>query len=85
MHLYIILDILRFNMNKHEFDLSVQVDNQMKNEEIGVKYMETFNELIHHLFMIHDLVNLCKVLTSFKYVFLFGVKMLFSALNFCVF
>ncbi len=66
MHLYIILDLLRFNMTKHDFDLSVHIDNQIENEEIAIRYLSTFDELIHHLFTIHDLVNLCKVLTSFK-------------------
>jgi hypothetical protein len=66
LHLFIILDLLRFGLNKNDFDLSVQLDNHVENEDVGLKGLDTLNELIHHLFMIHDLVNLCKVLTSFK-------------------
>ena len=72
MHLFIIVDILKNNLNKNEFDLSVQTDNDPENETVAQRCVETFHALIHHLYMIHDLVNLCKILTSFKVIQLFS-------------
>lgn len=67
MHLYIIADLLKNCIGKNEFDSSVQIDSKSETvHELAQIYLETFDELIYHLYMIHDLVNLCKLLTSFK-------------------
>jgi hypothetical protein len=67
MHFYIIVDLLKYGLNKSEFDICSQVDCHNENsDEISQRYVENLHELIYHLYMIYDLVNLCKILTSFK-------------------
>ena len=69
MHSYMIIDILQNSLNKSDFDFCSQIENKegLDNTEISKRYVEILHELIYHLYMVYDLVNLCKILTSFKY------------------
>ena len=69
IHSYIITDLLENQIKKSNFDLCSQLNNKKKadNTPLSEEYIELIHELIVHLFMIYDLVNLCKLVTSFKY------------------
>ena len=68
IHSFLIVDTLQNRINKCEFDFSSQVVNKdnLLNKEMSCKYLELIHELIYHVYMIYDLINLCKLLTSFK-------------------
>lgn len=68
LHISIIVELLKNELKKEEFDFCCQIDNRNEYEsvEYGQQYLETLHELIYHLYMIYDLVNLCKILTNFK-------------------
>jgi len=68
IHVAIIIEMLQYQFKKDEFDFSSQIDNpnDFESSEYSKKYMMLVHELIHHLYMIYDLVNLCKFLTNFK-------------------
>ena len=71
IHSYIIIDILQSVLNKSDFDFCCQIENRdnLDNTELSQVYLEILHELIYHIYMVYDLVNLCKILTSFKYKF----------------
>jgi hypothetical protein len=68
IHASIIADLLTNQLNKNEFDLSSKIELQesLQNADLSQKYLLILHELIYHLYMIYDLVDLCKVLTNFK-------------------
>ena len=68
IHSSIIADILTNQLNKNEFDLSskIETNEPIQNSVLTEKYLEILHELIYHLYMIYDLVDLCKLLTNFK-------------------
>lgn len=68
MHISIIIDILKNQIKKDEFDFSCQIDNNSEADSLDLseKFLKILLELIYHLYMIYDLVNLCKFLTNFK-------------------
>ncbi len=68
LHVSTIVNILKNQLRKDDFDFTCQIENsnEMESAEFAQQYLETLHELIFHLYMIYDLVNLCKVLTNFK-------------------
>lgn len=68
LHIAIIVEMLQNQFKKDEFDFSSQIDNknEFESSEYSKHYLILLHELIHHLYMIYDLVNLCKFLTNFK-------------------
>ncbi len=68
LHAFLIVDLIKYQLQKSDFDSLAQVETHrpiefdMKSD----RYVEVFHELIYHLYMVFDLVNLCKVLTNFK-------------------
>ena len=68
IHSYIILDILQYWIVKDDFDFCCQIQNRdnLSNGELSERYVEVLHELIYHIYMVYDLVNLCKILSSFK-------------------
>ena len=68
LHNAIIVEILKNQLKKDEFDFSSQIENKNEAEsaEYSQRYLKILHELIYHLYMIYDLVNLCKFLTNFK-------------------
>ncbi len=72
IHSSIIFDILTNQLVKEDFDHSSQIDiKDSENSDLIENYLEKFHELIHHLYMIYDLVDLCKLLTNFKVIHIF--------------
>ena len=69
LHVSIIVEILKNQLKKDEFDFTCQIENgnELETAEFSQQYLEILNELFFHLYMIYDLVNLCKLLTNFKY------------------
>lgn len=67
VHSSIITEILNHQVNKSEFDFSSKIEtNEKDNSDLSEKYLILFHELIYHLYMIYDLVDVCKLLTNFK-------------------
>ena len=67
IHESIINDLLENQIKKSEFDFSSKMEiNEIDNSDLVEKYIELFHELIYHLYMIYDLLDLCSVLVNFK-------------------
>lgn len=71
-------------MKKNEFDFGAQIDESksrfdqnthLDKASLERKYVKLVHELMYHLYMAYDLINLCKLITNFKYVHkIFGRK-----------
>jgi hypothetical protein len=72
-HSFCILNLLTNEIDKNRFDLCTKLEQQQQqqlnsllNQNETVKYLHLIDELIYHCYMVYDLINLCKLLTSFK-------------------
>jgi hypothetical protein len=66
MHLLIINDILNSRLDKDTFNKYAQVYCSEKHDNDRMRYYETLNDLVHHLYIIYDMTNLCKLIVNFK-------------------
>ena len=68
IHSYCIIDLLHNQINKSEFDFSTQIVNKFSliNENMMLKYLDLIDDLIYHVYMVYDILNLSKLLTCFK-------------------
>ena len=68
IHSYCILDFLHNQINKPAFDFSTQIVNKFSliNENMTLKYLDLIDDLIYHVYMVYDILNLSKLLTCFK-------------------
>ena len=68
LHIAILIEHLSNRIQKEEFDQCCQIDNRAEHHNIDLPYkcLTSLHEIIYHLYMIYDLVNLCKFLTNFK-------------------
>ena len=59
-----IIDILQSQLAKLSFESS---ETTYTSTDLSHDYIRLISELMHHLYMVSDFINLFKVLTNFKY------------------